>query len=425
VIRDAPERGKFAPRACLGRLRKSHSRVPTGNNIMSRPLVSTVFHSFNFADSAQCAFCCVPDTTGCHLRKRSLSNIAGVRGLLNGTEGQVCAGISCNGEDGYPDPDRPGHLRKGGGLHGCGWVPSLRNVEPEMGVDGLPKYDKLQPRLTGEGKGVAKCLACKDLRQLLSPDKMVGCVPWRSQRERYKLLRGDALSHHPLRKHRSKKAWKRPMGLLGGDSTYGGLAAVGGAAAGEGFPRGRFSAKETETFHAPLDWLRSWRRALPNMSDFLEPDRKQGSGEARRLSPTGFLLGASSRRSFFTPTFLTEKYQSGRRLRETNNIRQKIFSGKLLLQKEELFHPFQGVYSRLSPVREVEQFPPDAVEVVAATAARGSADGGARTLAQFQARAGRIFDPVRNHIRQELLSPPHKVGADRPLENISAKQLFF
>lgn len=122
---------------------------------------------------------------------------------------------------------RDGKLHKEGAWSkemGCGWVPNMTNVTKrgmpiwkmtdgrnDLGNEantGRHKY--LQPvrdlyNTELEPNSNAKCLACSDLLETVSRDRMVGCVPYHTKKEHFQIMRGDGLSQHPLRRHRVKK----------------------------------------------------------------------------------------------------------------------------------------------------------------------------------------------------------------------------
>ena len=62
-----------------------------------------------------------------------------------------------------------------------------------------------------------------------------------TEKEHFAIMRGDGLSHHPMRKHISKDIYKQPMGLAG---------------AAADFPK-------------PRNWLETYRKTIPNINDFL------------------------------------------------------------------------------------------------------------------------------------------------------------
>ena len=93
---------------------------------------------------------------------------------------------------------------------------------------------------------------------------MVGCVPYRTRKEHYRIMRGDGLSQHPLRRHRVKND----------KSTY---------------PMGIFN-NPTKGFKIPIDNISVFRRSLPNLNDFTDPNRKSGNGTKVKVKQNGSVL---------------------------------------------------------------------------------------------------------------------------------------
>ena len=104
---------------------------------------------------------------------------------------------------------------------------------------------------------------------------MVGCVPYETEKEHFAIMRGDGLSHHPLRKHISKDPYKRPMGL-------------GGGSPDAEFPK-------------PANWLTTYRKSIPNINDFMVVDRKQGGGQQKEMSDMARLSAWREEVRFWSP----------------------------------------------------------------------------------------------------------------------------
>eukprot|EP00391_Amoebophrya_sp_Ameob2_P009968 CAMPEP_0178993714 /NCGR_PEP_ID=MMETSP0795-20121207/6861_1 /TAXON_ID=88552 /ORGANISM="Amoebophrya sp., Strain Ameob2" /LENGTH=215 /DNA_ID=CAMNT_0020685813 /DNA_START=405 /DNA_END=1052 /DNA_ORIENTATION=- len=113
-----------------------------------------------------------------------------------------------------------------------------------------------------------KCLACTDITKIVPLDKMVGCVPYETEEQHFRILRSDGLSHHPLRRNNSadisggeKSQWKAPMGLFGAAAT---------------------------PYPVPPNWREEYRKTMPWLNDFLVPDTRNGGGDRADMTANAY-----------------------------------------------------------------------------------------------------------------------------------------
>ncbi len=111
--------------------------------------------------------------------------------------------------------------------------------------------------------GKAKCLACEDLTPLLHGEQFVGCNKGRNREEYWANLRGDGLSHHPLRALRPRKKWNRIVGSRAGATAPNGTEENSTPPPKYGHYYG---------YPQPTNWRERYQASVVGMKDFLEPN---------------------------------------------------------------------------------------------------------------------------------------------------------